>query len=73
MLTKEFGARLKHWRTKRGMSQIDLEMKSDISQPSIAALERGKKLPTLKTVESLLKGLDVSIADFYSEEIDHGK
>lgn len=72
MLTDEFGKRLKHWRNKRGLTLKDLRSKCGVAVESISKYEHGRIFPTLKTVEILLDALNVSISDFYSEEINHG-
>ena len=74
MLTKEFGKRLKYWREKRGMTQTELAERSGVFRQCISYYERGiYDNPALLRVEWLLGALNVSIVEFYSEEINHGE
>ncbi len=73
MLTDEFGKRLKYWREKRGLSQRELARKSGVLAQSISNYESGQALnPALLRIEWILGALEVSIVDFFSEEINHG-
>lgn len=69
MLTEIFGERLKHWRLKRGMTQKELADKMGITYWQISHYESGRRNPSLYTVERFLTALDVSIVDFFGEEI----
>ena len=52
-------------RTKSGLTQIQLALKAQISQPMLARLEKGdrRRTPTLETIFKILKtmGYDLSI------------
>ena len=72
MLTATFGKRLRYWREKRGLSQPHLRDKTGVAVELLSRYENGRNFPTLKTVEILLNALNVSITEFYSEEINHG-
>ena len=72
MLTDEFGKRLKYWRNKRGLSQKKIAVLADVDDSTIRFLEHGEHLPRLDTIKLLLDALNVSIVDFYSEEINNG-
>ena len=70
ILVKTFGARLKHWREKRGMSRDDLEFEADLGNAMIGKFERGARAPSLYSLEKILDGLNVTPAEFFSEEIE---
>lgn len=70
ILVKTFGARLKHWREKLGMSRVELEFEADLGEAMIGHYERGSRSPTLYTLEKILDGLNVTPAEFFSEEIE---
>jgi transcriptional regulator with XRE-family HTH domain len=59
---ENLGKRLKHYREKIGLSQIDLSGKSGISQASIARIESGKqKNLKRETMKRLADGLGISL------------
>lgn len=47
-------------RRRRGLSQIDLARRLDLSPSYVCMLERGQRSATLETVEALAKALRVS-------------
>ena len=49
-------ATIHHARTRAGLSQVDLAKKVGTSQPALARYETGAALPTLPTLERLLRG-----------------
>lgn len=67
-LVEIFGARLKYWREKRGLSLTDLERKCGVHRSLINKYENARKNPSLYTVERLLDTLNVNIIEFFEEE-----
>ena len=65
MLVEQFGARLKYWRTSRGLTQLELADATDFSNKHISDWECGKTCPNLRTVERLLDALNVDIGTFF--------
>ena len=57
-----FGDNLKTIRTNAGMTRVELAEKLGISDRSIGVWERNEKQPTLKSINSLAKALNVSPA-----------
>ncbi|MDD9909589.1 MAG: helix-turn-helix transcriptional regulator [Ahrensia sp.] len=55
----QFGASLKHWRTQRRMSQLDLGLGADVSARHISFLETGRSRPSRAMVLQLCEELDV--------------
>lgn len=66
-----FGKKLKILRKKRNLSQVELYIRSGVSQGFISELEKGKKTPTISTIEKLAIGLNCSVTDFF--QIDSKK
>jgi len=58
-----FGKKLRDFREKRNLSQVQLYARSGVSQGYISDLEKGKKTPTLSTIEKLAAGLRCSVTD----------
>jgi len=67
---KNIGRRLKYFRQKLGLSQLELSQKSNISQASIARIESNqqKNLRT-KTIEKLAAALEISLSHLLEEPI----
>ncbi len=63
-IIKGFGMQLRKIREKKGLTQVQLAEKAEISQEYVARLETGSKLnPSLAVAVRLAKALGVSIAD----------
>lgn len=56
-----FPALLKHWRTKSGLSQLDLAIASDVSARHISFLETGRSEPSSEMVLRLSAALSVPL------------
>jgi len=62
--------RIKTIRTKKGVSQMDLSLRSNLSQSFIANLEKGKKQPSVLTLIRIADALNVNPQEFFSESVD---
>lgn len=49
-------------RTQKHLTQAELAKKIGISQPALAAIEKGNGNPTLKTLQKLADALEVRLA-----------
>lgn len=56
-----FGILLKQWRDKRGLSQLDLAVNSQVSQRHISFLESGRAKPSLEMVLQLAAVLEIPL------------
>ncbi|MEM1347789.1 MAG: helix-turn-helix transcriptional regulator [Myxococcota bacterium] len=56
-----FPALLKHWRGKRGLSQLDLAVAADVSSRHISFMETGRSAPSAEMVLRLAATLDVPL------------
>ncbi|HJK97724.1 MAG TPA: helix-turn-helix transcriptional regulator [Polyangiaceae bacterium LLY-WYZ-14_1] len=56
-----FPALLKHWRGKRGLSQLDLALGSEVSSRHISFLETGRSRPSAEMVVRLATALDLPL------------
>lgn len=59
--TRLFPALLRHWRNKRGLSQLDLALAADVSARHISFLETARSSPSPEMVLRLGATLDVSL------------
>lgn len=55
-------------RKMRGLSQAELAERAGLSQPSIGAIEAGRKSPTLRTLEKIASALGISVSDLLEEQ-----
>lgn len=58
-IEKEFGLVLKKYRNESGLSQEELALRCGLDRTFISMLERGKRRPTINTVFSLAKALNI--------------
>ena len=66
---KKFGINLKKLRLAKGFSQEELANSSEVSLPQITRIERGVVNPTLCTIKSLAKGLEIRTGDLFDFEL----
>jgi transcriptional regulator with XRE-family HTH domain len=63
----QFGKCLQSQRVTRGLSQEQLAELINVDRTYISFLERGKRNPSLKLLNSLCIALDISLAEFFQE------
>jgi transcriptional regulator with XRE-family HTH domain len=65
------GKRIQSVREKQGLTQEQLEEKTDVNTKYISAIERGKKNVTVNTLMKIAAGLNVEVYELFllSEEI----
>ena len=56
------GERIRYFRNLRGWSQETLALQAEINPAFLGHLERGLKSPTIKTLEKIVRALDISLA-----------
>ncbi len=61
---------LRKIRTLCGISQEDLAYSSGVERAYVGHLERGKKNPTIKTLDKLAETLGCRVADFFMDVDD---
>lgn len=66
-MTKGFGAKVKHFRELRGMTQSDLSRLSGVGQSRISIIERASSTPSLKVAMVLAQTLEIPISDLISD------
>ena len=59
--------KIKAIRIKKGVSQIELSLRSNLSQSFIANIEKGKKQPSVLTLIKIADALEVNPQDFFPE------
>lgn len=61
--SRVFAALLRHWRTRRGLSQLDLALHADVSARHVSYLETRRSRPSRDMVLRLAAALDVPLRD----------
>ena len=61
----DIGARIKYFRTRNGMSQEKLAWDAGINPAFLGELERGKKSPTVKTLEKIACALRINLYELF--------
>jgi len=64
IIKKSIGAKIKARRLNKGLTQYALAEKVNMDEKQLSRLEAGKHYPTLKTLLSLVKVLDMNLSDF---------
>jgi transcriptional regulator with XRE-family HTH domain len=66
-------SRIKEIRTQKSISQLELSVRSNLSQSFLASVEKGKKQPSVLTLLRLAAALEVSPKSFFPESEDTPK
>ena len=61
------GERIRYFRNLRGWSQETLALQAEINPAYLGHLERGQKSPTIKTLEKIVRALDISLAELFAD------
>jgi transcriptional regulator with XRE-family HTH domain len=59
----EIGARIRDWRTARGLTQDQLAEAADLSQPGLFRIEAGETNPQLDTLQRIAKALNHTVRE----------
>jgi len=58
-----FGRYIKQWRRQRGLSQLELAVRADVSQRHVSFIEMGRSKPRHDVVHKVTEALDVPLRD----------
>lgn len=61
----EFGKRIQYLRKLKKLSQEELAFECDINKNYLSDLERGSRNPTLRVIEKLCEGLQISFEELF--------
>jgi len=62
--------KIKTIRIRNGVSQMELSLRSNLSQSFIANLEKGKKQPSVLTLLRIAEALNINTQEFFPESIN---
>ncbi|MHC6202836.1 helix-turn-helix domain-containing protein [Breznakiellaceae bacterium SP9] len=63
-------SQIKKIRVQKGLSQMELSLRSNLTQSFLANLECGKKMPSVLTIIKIADALEISPQDFFPERKD---
>ena len=64
-LHKAFGARIRYFRLKIGLSQEELAGRCDLDRAYVGGIERGERNPSLKNISIIATALQVPISALF--------
>lgn len=67
MITEKVGSRIKKLRRALELSQEKLALKAEVDRTYLAGVEQGKRNPSIKSLEKILKALEVSFGEFFKD------
>lgn len=67
MIRKKFGNVLRSFRQERGISQEKFALSINMDRTYYASVELGRRNISIKNIEKIANGLDISISDIFLE------
>lgn len=64
---EQFGAILKQLRIEKGLTLLDLEVRTGINEGTLSKIENGKKNFNFTTLVKLAKGLEIPVSKLLSK------
>ncbi len=64
-IQERIGQQIKEYRNKTGLSQEKLALKINMDRTYFASVEAGKRNISIKNLEKILTGLNISFSDFF--------
>lgn len=61
------GAKIRMLRNQRNIKQIQLAKKAGIACTTLCDIEKGRLIPTIKTLQRIANALDVHITTFFAD------
>lgn len=69
-MSDEIALRLQHVRKMYGMSQRELAKRAGVTNSSVSMIEQGRVSPSFSSLEKLLKGIPMTVKDFFNLDIE---
>lgn len=68
-IKEAFGERIKQLRSERRISQEYLANLAEMDRTYITSVENGKRNISIKNIEKICKALNITLRDFFDDEI----
>ena len=69
-MSEEIAIRLQQVRQMYGLSQRELAKRAGVTNSSISMIEQGRVSPSVSSLEKLLKGIPMTIRDFFNLDLE---
>lgn len=69
-MPEDVGKRIKHFRQQKKITQTELGNHTNKDRQYIYKIEKGMVTPNIVTISVLLKAMDISLKEFFSEGFD---
>lgn len=69
MVTKLVGMRIAQLRHERGLSQLEFASRINMARTYFAEVETGKRNVSMRNLEKITRGLDVTLSEFFNSDI----
>lgn len=66
---EKIGERIVELRKAKGLSQQQFAFEADMERTYLNHIEKGRKNISITTLEKIIKGLNISIVDFFNSDI----
>jgi transcriptional regulator with XRE-family HTH domain len=66
MILQSIGKRIKTLRNEKELSQEKLAFRAEIDRTYLAGVEQGKRNLSIKSLDKILKALDITFKDFFT-------
>lgn len=63
---QDITSKLKKYRLKKGMKQVDVAQKADLNSNYYAKVERGEAIPSIITLKKILRALGIKSSEILS-------
>ena len=61
------GATIRDYRLQKGMSQGDIEKRTELLRCYLSRVENGHTVPSLQTLQKIARALDLQLSEFFAE------
>src|SRR5471032_2412491 len=72
-MSVEVAARLQYIRKKHGLSQRELAKRAGVTNGTISLIEQNRVSPSVGSLKKLLECIPMSLAEFFTFELDENK
>ena len=62
------GERIRYFRHLKGWSQEQLALRAGLNTAFLGHLEQGLKSPTVRTLEKVAKGLEITLGELFADD-----
>jgi transcriptional regulator with XRE-family HTH domain len=72
-MSVDVGSRLRHVRTRHGLSQRELAKRAGVTNSTVSLIESNRSNPSVGALKRILDGIPISLAEFFAIEPEPSK